>query len=436
MEKRQLDPGTEARRDQADIDKARARRVIAEVAERVTDAGTVMSAAPIPMPAHVALPGCALLMARLASEQPSCADAAVEHLRAISESLPAQPNNVFQGTVGAISTALAMDAMTGDRRLSAVVTSGARSLSDRAESLAQRYASHQTSGVTRMDVEDFDTVSGLAGLGRVLMLALHRGYSDAEPGLRASLEVLTGLLANKDGCPPGWWPSRVEDHRRPLREHGGAAELGMAHGIAGPLAFLAVSLTAGNQVAMQREAVRFAAEWLLSQRHPGTWTWPASVTAGPPDEDAPATHPPAINHTWCSGSTGIATAIHLAGRALNDPVLVRAGTEALSALTSIPRRQWAVRGPALCCGFAGVLQAALTATDRDTCAGLGPLADIAAAGVLDLWDPASTFGFRHQRGTRPFDSPEFLYGAAGTALALYDYTTDVNSSWPGLLLLG
>ncbi|WP_406053656.1 hypothetical protein OG462_44020 [Streptomyces sp. NBC_01077] len=346
----------------------------------------------------------------------------MEHLRTITQVLPAHPSNLFRGVTGAISTALIVNAMTGDPRLRPLLLSGTARLSDQAESLAERCRVQRRGGGRHLAVADYDAVSGLAGLGRMLLLGLHSGYSPAEPGLQAALEVLTELLTGLDDRMSGLWASSRQDSRR------GEAELGMARGVSGPLAFLSTALSKGNYVKGQHDVIRSTAEWLLAQRYAGTWTWPASVGRGHPVGS------PAPDHRWCAGSTGIATAIHLAGRALNDQPLVDAGIGALVSLDASPRGHWAVSGPALCCGYSGVLQAALTVMSRDPDPRLKRLADSAAEGALDYWNPRTTFGFPQFRQSGALDSPEFLDGASGIALALYDYAHGVCSSWSALLL--
>ncbi|MFB7868058.1 lanthionine synthetase LanC family protein [Streptomyces sp. NPDC056069] len=364
-----------------------------------------------------------MLTARFASGSPPFADSTVEHLRTITQVLPAHPSNLFRGTTGTISTAHIVNAMTSDPRLQPLLRSGTARLSDQAESLAERYRAQRRDGDGHLAVEDYDAVSGLAGLGRMLLLGFHSGYSPAESGLEAALEALTGFLARSDD-------RMVGRRASPTRNSAwGEAQLGMAHGVAGPLAFLSIALSKGNYVEGQHEALRSTAEWLLAQHHAGTWSWPATADQGHPFG------PPTVGHGWCTGSTGIATAIHLAGRALGERNFIDTSIAALAALGDTPRDRWAVSGPALCCGYSGVLQAALAVMSRDPDPRLTYLADTAAEGVLDYWNPSTSFGFPRFHRSVALNSPEFLDGASGIAPALYDYAHGACSSWSTLLLL-
>ncbi|GGM55347.1 lanthionine synthetase LanC family protein [Dactylosporangium sucinum] len=305
--------------------------------------------------ARVASPGLAILAARL-----SDGDAAVAHLLAAQAALPGRRSNLFEGTAGTVGAALVVRGTVEDPRLERVVAPGVGWLARQARDLARR---------CRPVPEVFDAVAGLAGLGRLLLLAREFGYDRAGPGLDAALRALTGVVPVDAG------------QVRP----------GMAHGLAGPVALLAVALGAGVAVPGQRDALHAAAHRLAA--------WPAEG-----------------RHQWCVGTAGIARAVQLAGRALADPVLTRVGTDALAAIAGQPADRWGVRDAMLCCGHAGVLRTALSA-------GLPEVADAAAAAIV--------------AGRRPESGPaSLLYGDAGVALALYDHAhPDQPATWPALLLV-
>ena len=94
----------------------------------------------------------------------------------------------------------------------------------------------------------------------------------------------------------------------------------MAHGIAGPLALLALAMRQDIRVPGHAEAIRRICTWLddWQQASPaGPW-WPEKITvaelhAGKPSMSGPA------RPSWCYGTPGIARAQQLAGIALHDP---------------------------------------------------------------------------------------------------------------------
>jgi lantibiotic biosynthesis protein len=378
-------------------------------------------------PPQAASLGAAILAARAAASVPQLADAAVVHLQLAMAARRGGTNNLFEGTAGTVSAALVADAMTGDSRLARIVVPGTAWLSERVHAIARRYRTRRERGEHGMPVKEYDAISGLAGLGRVLVLAHQRGYDHAESGVQVALEVLTDLLQPAEARLPGWWlPSQGRYHFGP-DDPSGTARTGMAHGVAGPVAFLATALSAGYSVPGQVDALGTGAEW-LSEWHPqDSLTWPIALTG---DQLLARQRPTdaVIRRQWCIGAAGIARALHLAGRALQDPTLGRYGIAALTALSNTEPGGWGVRGSVLCCGYAGVLRTALCMLDDHSDDDLKAVADSAAQAVLAAALAETTLD-------ADTDRMNLLYGTSGVALALYDYAHPGPTPWPALLLL-
>jgi hypothetical protein len=408
---------------------ARAAEVAAEVAGRLADAGQVRAHAG-DIPSHRALPGCAMLAARASAGRQDLAGAATTLCRAATDGLPATVNSIAQGTTGVAAAALVTHAMTGDERLLPIISSSVPWLSGRVLGIAGSYRGHGAGGGPAMLVAHYDAMTGLAGLGRLLLMTHQDGHPGAERGLEAALDVLTCLLST-GGDRPGWWAAEQDAALYVPCDGPGTALTGMAHGVAGPVAFLAIATRAGHVVGGQREAIRAAAGWLLDQRQPAD-TWPRSV----PEQSSAGQ--PAGPRRWCTGSSGIAAALHLAGLALEEPPLVEAGVSGLAAVNSPASGRWDIVEPILCCGAGGVLESILTARHANPDPRLDAAADTAAAMMLAWFQPDTPFGFPRTAQHVPadaVDTVDLLHGASGAALALYDYAHGVTSTWPAMLLL-
>ena len=98
---------------------------------------------------------------------------------------------------------------------------------------------------------EFDLIRGLTGLAAC---ALRRGLHAPLKDILAYLVELTRPVQTKGECLPGWWTWNGPDDRAPCPGEG-HANLGMAHGIAGPLALLALSLRRGIAVPGQVDAI-------------------------------------------------------------------------------------------------------------------------------------------------------------------------------------
>jgi hypothetical protein len=240
------------------------------------------------------------------------------------------------------------------------------------------------------------------------------------------LTVLTGIIS-EPGERPGWFipPPQVTDTPA---SPSGEAVTGIAHGIAGPVAFLAAAAAAGMTVDRQGEAVHVAANWLVRWRCAGTW--PPAITGAELASGIPDPMP-GRRDAWCYGTPGIARALIMAGHALRDRDLIRAARNALDFMAEREARNWDAAGPTVCHGYSGVL----LSTMRDADA----IAACAAERVVAAFNPRFRYEFRHESDSIPADRPGLLTGAAGIALALADYSAlpcpAVPTPWDAALLL-
>lgn len=413
-----------------------AERQCLAVAERLLRPETVTAALPAEAAGSLAdgLPGTALLHARLALVHPDFATAAADHWTHAARQTPRDLHRtgVFHTGAGLAASLIIGVPYLPDPASHATSTArAARWLSAQAVALAEHHRVAFTHEAMDTPWHVYDVITGLAGTGRVLLAAHRSGNAAAEPGLLAALTTLTKLINHRAGSRPGWWLP-ADRHPEAVTAHSsGAATTGMAHGIAGPLAFLATAHLAGCTVAGQRDAITHAAAWLLRWRDEHTGTWPPHITGD--DLDAGHAAPPTGRaDAWCYGIPGISRALSLAGQAAQEPAVEEAARDALRLLAERPGC-WDAEGPTLCHGYAGVLRAAGAMHST-------VVAEHAATAVTDAFDPTRRFGFAHVAGSIATDRPGFLTGAAGTALALAEHATfpvpeDLRATWDVLLLL-
>ncbi|MEZ0156217.1 lanthionine synthetase C family protein [Streptomyces griseorubens] len=276
-------------------------------------------------------------------------------------------------------------------------------------------------------LREYDLISGLTGLGSNLL------HCELDRALEAVLQYLVRLLTEPlvvDGHQvPGWWAATgPSDTPEPAEFAHGHANFGVAHGVAGPLALLALARRAGHTVAGQDDALAAGITHLTTWAQPlkgGGTGWPECLPLeayqrGPEPDAAPA------RASWCYGTPGIARALQLAALALNDDTARRlAEHTALQAATD-PRHTGQIVDTSLCHGWAGLV---LT-TERIA-------ADAALPGFHDAL-PALRDRLITETQHQP--APEhtgLLTGAPGVLLALHTLTTvrPVVPEWETCLLL-
>ncbi|WP_086790020.1 lanthionine synthetase C family protein, partial [Crossiella equi] len=169
-------------------------------------------------------------------------------------------------------------------------------------------------------LREFDLINGLTGLGAYLLQALRTGPRHHNGELLrevlAYLIRLTGPITVEDTVLPGWWTENGPSDRPDSRWPGGHANLGLAHGIAGPWALLSAAMISGLTVPGHTEAIehitRFFSTW--SGGWPATPWWPGLLSArewGNGVLDQPGPQQP----SWCYGTPGVLHAHHLAAQA-------------------------------------------------------------------------------------------------------------------------
>ncbi|CAM4395631.1 lanthionine synthetase C family protein [Nocardia ninae] len=284
----------------------------------------------------------------------------------------------------------------------------------------------------------FDAIAGLAGTGAYLLC--RKEEPRAGTALRAVLTGLVALCDEKDGLPNWHTPFEAMIPNTPMSRSypTGVLNCGLAHGIPGPLAVLALAEAAGVSVAGQREAIARVARWLVAHRCDDEWgpNWPTGVALPDATGSTPPAHGPTHN-AWCYGSPGVARALWLAGTTLQDNEFTEIAVATMAAVFRRPAAERRIDASSgLCHGVAGLLQITLRFAHDTGDAVFTTAAAALTAQLLAMFDPERRFGYRAlAEGGPATDDPSLLDGAAGVALALLAAATDVPPSWDRTLLL-
>ncbi|MFG2818491.1 lanthionine synthetase C family protein [Kitasatospora sp. NPDC048365] len=314
----------------------------------------------------------------------------------------------------------------------------------------------------------YDAISGAAGTGRLLLAAVTEGDAQeraaAEPALRDTLRHLVAVArpVTVDGRRlPGWW---VPAHRQPTdadRRHfpRGDVNLGLAHGIAGPLALLARSAELGVTVDGQPEAMHRIGDWLADRADHDAYGpyWEPRL---PYDDELARARgertPPSgfaaaeSGGAWCYGAAGVATALLRAALVTGTGAWHRLAVAGAHALLARPHTLAHLKGPSLCHGEAGLVQCLWRAGRLAGDAELTGHALALASRLAGQWDADAPYGFRHHAPAdralgwdraQPLvgeDNPGILEGAAGVGAVLLTalpHPDDPDPVWDRVLLL-
>ena len=272
--------------------------------------------------------------------------------------------------------------------------------------------------------EPYDLLDGLLGLGVY-------GF---ESGNRPLVErVVHRLAARKQVAAEGLaWHTPPESGERSWFPEG-HSNLGLAHGVAGVIAFLAGAMEMGIEPDTARQLLLDAVHWLRRQRLPdgGPRAFPWAVEPGLP----PVTQ--GFDPGWAYADSGIAAALAHAARALSDADLLQ---EALSVaereaarIDELPARHPGIGfGPA---GYAQIFARLYRQTGRPV---FRRAARREILRLLEMRAPGMGVGgfFSVDRAGRPRGQDfSLLGGASGIGLVLLGAATGVDPLWDRFFLL-
>jgi lantibiotic modifying enzyme len=283
---------------------------------------------------------------------------------------------------------------------------------------------------------EFDLISGLSGVAAYLLM------QDCMPPRDVALDaVVDGLVAltqaGSDAIPHWYTPAHLlPDNGMADLYPGGNLNCGLAHGIPGPLAAMAIALEQGVSVAHLSGAVSWTGRWLTQHRTNDQYgpNWPTVVPIA--SGKVQGTLLDSSRAAWCYGTPGVARALWIAGRAIGDESIRLAAIEGMAAVYKRPIPERRIDSPTFCHGVAGLLQVTVRFANET---GLQVFTDAARElcnQLLASYAPERRLGFAalEPRGN-PVDQPGLLDGAPGVAMALLAATTEIEPQWDRAFLL-
>jgi len=286
----------------------------------------------------------------------------------------------------------------------------------------------------------YELVRGLTGVGRYLLARAECCGEALESVLGYLIRLADGTVEHGGHRVPRWWALDAPRIGSETAFPGGHLNLGISHGVAGPLALLSLAWQQGVRLPGQRDAIEstvdLLARWSIEDRYGLFWPGHLSLAqwlAGPEAYDKPAGWP-----SWCYGAPGVSRAVQLAALALRRDDWTALSRASVDRLLALPLDDWGINDHALCHGWAGALHQLGRLNEDFADPRIDVLRDRLAGELTAAFDPDLPFGHRFTMTAVPFgsDVSGYLDGAAGVALALDSYATGTAASgWDMPLLL-
>lgn len=283
--------------------------------------------------------------------------------------------------------------------------------------------------------EQYDVVTGLAGIGAYLLC--RRAHLSAAEALSAVLQTLISLSEEEAGV-PHWYtpPEQITQERWRGQYPHGLLDCGLAHGVAGPLALMALAKREAPPVEGLEAAIDRLATWLAEHRVDDAWgvNWPFIYPARPQEAASIPLLP--ARTAWCYGNPGIAWALWLAGEALNRTAYRELALDAMTAVFRKPMALRQIDAPTFCHGIAGLLMLALHFAKETNLPIFYDAVQTLTEHLIAQHDPDALLGFYDvEPGPIRFEQPGLLTGTAGVVLTLLAVGTDQAPIWDRIFLL-
>jgi hypothetical protein len=292
------------------------------------------------------------------------------------------------------------------------------------------------SGRHGVAVSEFDLIVGLSGVAAYLLQRRYEPPMDV--ALQAILDSLVALTEETEGIPHWYTPYHLLAGEG-MAEHypEGNLNCGLAHGIPGPLAVMALGLEAGLPVEGLKEAVARTSQWLTRHQSRDRYgiNWPTVVPyceGGKVEQN----QLDSSRAAWCYGAPGVARSLWLAGRALGDENLQQLAVQGMEAVYRRPIDERRIDSPTFCHGVAGLLQVTLRFAHDTGLPVFSQAASELTEQLLSLYDSDRTLGFCSiEPCGNLVDQPGLLDGAPGVALVLLAASSNIEPAWDRLFLL-
>lgn len=275
--------------------------------------------------------------------------------------------------------------------------------------------------------EYYDVISGLSGIASYLLLV--DGCDDIIKNILAFM-VNMSSYKNINGTSVMKWhikSNNIDSESRKLYPNG-YLNLGMAHGIAGPLVILSKSYKKGIYVEGQREAILNIVDIYKKYAYTSTKGvyWPGLIS--PEDSLIINNSFENIRDGWCYGSIAIARALFIAGDSIDDKEISSWAFNVIEEKAKRSIYEYNLVSPTLCHGYAGILSILTRMSSQSQLENVhvrNAITNITRQ-IEDMFDTTSKYGFldvevRNRDGENIItkdDTCKFLIGASGVILAL------------------
>ncbi|MEC1792709.1 lanthionine synthetase C family protein [Bacillus vallismortis] len=292
-------------------------------------------------------------------------------------------------------------------------------------------------------MSDYDVIEGVSGIASYLLLFQEdKAMGDLLIDMLTYLVRLTEDITVDGETVPGWHiPSQhqftdIEKKAYP----NGNFNMGLAHGIPGPICVLSSALMQGIEVKGQERAIEKMVDFLLrfsEKEEQDRLFWKGIISFEEYQNGSP---PNAVNFSrdaWCYGRPGVCLAIVKAGKALQNPELLNIGVQNLRYTISDIK---GIYSPTVCHGYSGIGQIMLAVNQLTGQEYFKEELQEIKQKIMSFYDKDYIFGFHNYESMEgdevvPLQYVGLLDGAVGVGLGMLNMELGSKTDWTKALLI-
>lgn len=294
---------------------------------------------------------------------------------------------------------------------------------------------------------DYDAVQGLSGVG--IALSPFSDIPSVKNILYFIINYFNDLSAEYIWCQkkvPKFYIQGVnvrKDDRN--RFPNGYLNLGVAHGIGGPLAFLANMYKEGLIIDSHLKSIQYLCSIFMKYKivdTKGIINWPTQIDYWNLESGKDVNYYRESRASWCYGNIGILSVLNLVAQSTCDMRLHNFVKDNVINLSQQDNYALNLTSPILCHGYAGVLTMLIViyknTNHRDILKKIHEIVKI----IIELYDEKNRYGYinsgkiliNNQTVIKQQEGHDLLNGAVGTILSLISFLLE-DTEWEKHLMI-
>ncbi|PFP33148.1 hypothetical protein COD13_28670 [Priestia megaterium] len=289
-----------------------------------------------------------------------------------------------------------------------------------------------------LEMFDYDVMEGLTGISNYLLML--KDDEDSKNYLKKIMNFFVYLAERKnygEFIVPNWHIKNrnLFTEKEKLVYKNGILNLGLSHGITGPLIILSKAYKKDILVNNHEQAMKNIIRDLLSLKNHNDNNWGGMIPIEKYHNKQGVIDEP-TRSTWCYGTPGVAFSLLCAAEALNDKELIMLAKQSMLDLIG---NEKTIYSPTFCHGYAGIAYIYKRFYEKTSEDRFLHEAIRLKSKVMEFYDNTTPFGFydieKLDDDVLHLNSIGILQGVAGILLCLLSFESNTSSSWDAVFLL-